>query len=286
MWAMRRLSFLALLFLGLSASLAHAQGMGKFVGSVQTEWIPGDRKMRLLAPFSYVDPNGVTWTAPAGWVIDGASIPVFAWSVVGGPFQGRYRDASVIHDVACDQKAQPWEKVHEAFYWAMMASGVESWRAKVMYAAVYHFGPRWPHTVTLSVPRSQVANAPQRALQEAEPGSGATIVRVRPEPGAPAAPSPSGDDSEKVDVQIQPPPQKLDERDFEKLKEQIMIKEAETATPPAASGSEAPRSRSFSAPKPAPAPGGGEAAPQVRGTRSAGSQPGFSLQDIRSFKAD
>jgi hypothetical protein len=288
MWAMRRLGFLTLLFLGLSAAVCHAQGFGKFVGSVQTEWLAGDRKMRLLAPFTYVDPNGVTWTAPAGWVIDGASIPVFAWSVTGGPFQGRYRDASVIHDVACDQKTQPWETVHEAFYWAMMASGVEPWRAKVMYAAVYHFGPRWPRVVTLTVPKNQVPNASERALQNAEPGSGATIVRVRPESSGPASPGNVAKDAERerVEVQIQPPPQRLKEQDFEKLKEQIMQKEANAApvvgAPPA------------DEPKPAPAPrsrgfggsGGGGGSAQFSARRGPGGQAGISLQDIRSFKAD
>ncbi len=33
--------------------------------------------------------------------------------------------------------------VHRTFYTAMRASSVDVWRAKVMYAAVYHFGPRW-----------------------------------------------------------------------------------------------------------------------------------------------
>ena len=287
---MRRLGFLTLLFLGLSASVCHAQGFGKFVGSVQTEWLDGDRRMRLLAPFSYVDPNGTTWTAPAGWVIDGASIPVFAWSVTGGPFQGRYRDASVIHDVACDQKSQPWETVHEAFYWAMMASGVEPWRAKVMYAAVYHFGPRWPRVVTLTVPKNQVPNVSERALQNAEPGSGATIVRVRPEPGSPGTVAKEAE-REKVDVQIQPPPQRLKEQDFEKLKEQIMQKEAKAAPvvaapPPAQDGAPAapaPRSRGFGGTGGGGGAGGGA---QFSARRGPGGQPGISLQDIRSFKTD
>ena len=107
---MLRKGLLSLLLLSSSASFCLADGLGKYVGSVQTEWVDSDRKMRLLAPFTYVDPKGVEWTAPAGWVIDGASIPVFAWSIIGGPYNGKYRNASVIHDVACDQKAQPWEK--------------------------------------------------------------------------------------------------------------------------------------------------------------------------------
>jgi Protein of unknown function (DUF1353) len=294
MWAMLRLKLTVLLFLGVSASLCYAQSFGKYVGTVQTEWLDNDdRRMRLLAPFSYVDPKGVTWTAPAGWVIDGASIPVFAWSVIGGPFNGKYRDASVIHDVACDQKAQPWETVHEAFYWAMMASGVEAWRAKVMYAAVYHFGPRWSRVVTVSVPENQVGEAQERALSQADPGSEATVVRVRPQPASPASPQPGGPRRERVDVQIQPPPQTLTQQDFENLKDKII--EAEGQRPAASS---APRNRGFHAAPPPPPPvgaaPGGERTFGARRGGGGGGDPaelaaasgGVSLSDIRAFKPD
>lgn len=99
--------------------------------------------MVLLQPFEFIDPKGNHWLAPKGSVVDGASIPQFAWSVIGGPFEGLYRSASVIHDVACDKKSKPWNLVHEVFYQAMIASGVNLTKAKIMYAAVYHFGPRW-----------------------------------------------------------------------------------------------------------------------------------------------
>jgi hypothetical protein len=260
-----------------SSTVCQAASFGKYVGTVQTEWIEADRKMRLLAPFTYVDPNGIEWKAPAGWVIDGASIPVFAWSIVGGPYNGKYRNASVIHDVACDQKVQPWETVHEAFYWAMMASGVEPWRAKVMYAAVYHFGPRWPQVVTVSVPQNQAGQASQQALARAEPGSEATIVRVRPQPRISA----SGPAREAVDVQIQPPPRQLQEKDFEALKQQIIQKE--TAAAPQPTPAPSARSRGFSG-------GGSEESFSTARRGPGGGSPmdllsdGVSLSDIRSFK--
>jgi Protein of unknown function (DUF1353) len=299
MSAMHRFRLLLLLFLSALASQGHAQSFGKFVGTVQTEWLDNDdRKMRLIAPFSYVDPNGVTWTAPAGWVIDGASIPVFAWSVIGGPFNGRYRDASVIHDVACDQKVRPWEMVHEAFYWAMMASGVEAWRAKVMYAAVYHFGPRWPRVVTVSVPPNQTTSAEEQALAQAEPGSNATVVAVRPAPSGPGSAQRSGPRLDKIDIKIDPPEQTLQQQDFENLKERII--EAEGAKP---APKKAARARNFSAERaeppvvgaPAPPPpiggaGGGVASDRNLGMRRGGnnaaevSRGGVSLAEIRSFK--
>ncbi|HEX9286889.1 MAG TPA: hypothetical protein VF999_06440, partial [Thermoanaerobaculia bacterium] len=48
---------------------------GHFEGSVKTEWIEANRKMKLLEDFGYVDGKGVTWPAPKGSIIDGASIP-------------------------------------------------------------------------------------------------------------------------------------------------------------------------------------------------------------------
>jgi hypothetical protein len=84
-----------------------AQSFGTFVGKVVTEWLDDGRKMKLIEGFGYIDPSGVRWDAPAGWVVDGASIPRIGWSLIGGPFEGRYRNASVIHDIACDQKQRP-----------------------------------------------------------------------------------------------------------------------------------------------------------------------------------
>lgn len=116
---------------------------GRFVGSVKTEWIEADRRMRLLEDFAYIDSKGVTWTAPKGSIVDGASIPRPLWTVVGSPFTGEYRNASVVHDTACDTRARPWKDVHRMFYEASRSGGVGEEKAKVLYAAVYHFGPRW-----------------------------------------------------------------------------------------------------------------------------------------------
>jgi hypothetical protein len=149
-------------------TLAQAQDFGRYVGTVQTEWLEDGRRMRLLSQYEYVDPKGAEWLAPKGWVVDGASIPQLAWTPIGGPFEGKYRDASVLQDVACDQKRRPWEDVHEMFYWGMRASGVERWRAKIMYAAVYYFGPRWPRVVTVhGLPIDQTPVAKSTALSSA-----------------------------------------------------------------------------------------------------------------------
>lgn len=99
--------------------------------------------MMLVEPFAFTEDSGTKWVAPKGSIVDGASIPMIAWSVVGGPFEGKYRDASVIHDVGCTERSRTWEATHLAFYKAMLVGGVPEGKAKVMYAMVYHFGPRW-----------------------------------------------------------------------------------------------------------------------------------------------
>ena len=65
------------------------------------------------------------------------------WSLIGGPFEGRYRNASVVHDVACDARTQPSDEVHRMFYFACRCGGVEEAKAKAMYFAVLHYGPQW-----------------------------------------------------------------------------------------------------------------------------------------------
>ncbi|MEP6937271.1 MAG: DUF1353 domain-containing protein [Chthoniobacterales bacterium] len=99
--------------------------------------------MVLLSEMRYSDPKGQVWVAPAGAKVDGASIPRAFWSFMGGPFEGRYRAASVLHDVAYDDKSRPWQECDRMFYNAMRCSGVSAAEAKTMYYALYRFGRHW-----------------------------------------------------------------------------------------------------------------------------------------------
>jgi hypothetical protein len=116
---------------------------GRFVGDVITQWLDTDRQMKLLEDFLYVDASGRQWKAPKGFIIDGASIPRLFWPIVGSPFDPRFRKASVVHDVACVEKTVHWQDVHRMFYYACLCDGLNTIKAKVMYAAVFRFGPRW-----------------------------------------------------------------------------------------------------------------------------------------------
>ncbi len=115
----------------------------KFKGDVIVKWRKDDITMQLLQTFSFRDSKGTTWKAPAGSIINGANIPRILWPTVGSPFVGRYRRASVLHDVACQQRTSPWKTVHKMFYQAMRADNTPKAKAKQMYRAVMLFGPRW-----------------------------------------------------------------------------------------------------------------------------------------------
>jgi Protein of unknown function (DUF1353) len=147
---MKRGRIVVTMLIGLLCVSASQGGhFGHFIGNVKAQWLDDGRNMRLIDDFEYVDQNNVIWNAPKGSIVDGASIPKKYWSLIGGPFEGKYRNASVIHDVACDKKDRPWQTVHAAFFDAMMASGVDPVLASVMYAAVFYKGPRWELVVAL-----------------------------------------------------------------------------------------------------------------------------------------
>lgn len=139
------LFLIAYLFL-LSGVESSSSDNDKFVGNVKVLWNEGgdnERDMTLLEPFQYIDPRGKTWEAPSGAIINGASIPPIFWQIIGPPFVGNYRRASVLHDYHCEIRTEPWRDVHQMFLEASLASGVEIIKAKLMYLAIMTGGPRW-----------------------------------------------------------------------------------------------------------------------------------------------
>jgi len=149
---------------------------GRFEGQVVARWESDGRSMTLVEPFAYVDPRATRWPAPAGAVVNGASIPRAFWSLIGGPFSGEFRDASVVHDVACETRDRPWQAVHTMFYEACRCGGVGTVKAKTMYYAVYHFGPRWRVETRTTI----VAGGPRtERLVHDETPTAATAAQVR-----------------------------------------------------------------------------------------------------------
>ncbi len=147
--SIRYVFFVTLLVLAAAHTPASAQNKGKFVGDLVIKSIKSDadgNSFELIQDFSFIDGGGRTWTAPKGIHLDGASIPSFFWPIVGEPWGEGYREASAIHDHFCRTKSRPWKDVHRAFYEAMLLNNVSSTTAKIMYYAVYRFGPRWTDT--------------------------------------------------------------------------------------------------------------------------------------------
>lgn len=142
-----------------------ASAPGTFEGlPPQIALLDDGRTARLLAPLSFTQANGTAWPVPAGVELDGASIPRILWSLIGGPFEGRYRNASIVHDHYCVVRTRSWQDTHRVFYDAMRSSGETATKAKIMYYAVYRFGPRWgaevaaPLEAALSVGPAEVAS--------------------------------------------------------------------------------------------------------------------------------
>jgi len=125
---------------------------GYYSGEPVTRWNPDGRTMTLESELRYTDPEGVVWIAPAGSVVDGASIPRYLWSIMGGPFEGKYRDASVLHDVAYGHRNRPWQDCDRMFYNAMRCGGVSAVEAKTMYYTLYKFGHHWKFPIKRAKP--------------------------------------------------------------------------------------------------------------------------------------
>jgi hypothetical protein len=138
-----RVLFLAAAAIALGAPAALAEtNFGHFIGRFVAAFGEDGRKVTLMEPFGYVDPSGQEWNVPNGYKTDGASVPAALWALYP-PFTGAYRSAAVIHDYYCDTMERSWEDTHKVFYFAMRAAHVDEKPAKIMYGAVYLFGPRW-----------------------------------------------------------------------------------------------------------------------------------------------
>jgi hypothetical protein len=116
---------------------------GKFSGDPETVWLTedgtADRKMRVVRDFVFTDPNARQWPAPQGSTVDGASIPRALWTLVGSPYTGDYRRASIVHDVACDEAGGDDKKrrlADKMFFHACRAGGCSIWQSIVLYLGV------------------------------------------------------------------------------------------------------------------------------------------------------
>jgi len=130
---------------------ADSEYFGRFLSKLEITTVdtgnPDRQNFSLLKEFKFEDPNENVWTVPEGYSkLDGASIPRPLWSIVGGPMEGNYLHAAVVHDYYCDVKTRTQHDTHRAFYYGMRTNGVPESKAKAMYLAVAAFGPKWKLT--------------------------------------------------------------------------------------------------------------------------------------------
>ena len=163
----------------------------------ETAWLATghgrDRKMQLLKSFTFFNSQGQDWTAPQAYVIDGASIPRALWSMVGSPYCGYYRRASIVHDWACDQAVgnpAARKRADRMFYEACRAGGCSPFEAMVMYLGV-RIGAWTSRSAFAETALAETDDAPQleldpegRQLVEMFQGIGAQLPDDPPDDAA------------------------------------------------------------------------------------------------------
>ena len=113
------------------------------------------QKCNLRNPLRYTDADGTGWLAdkrdPAtsdallSGTTDGASIPAFAQSLVGKPFDPSYIKAAVIHDhyMYKENRVRGWWPVQRVFYDMLKDLGVPEDKAQIMYLGVLVGSAKW-----------------------------------------------------------------------------------------------------------------------------------------------
>ena len=138
---------------------------GCFSGDPRTLWQTDpkkpDRKMSVLEDFWFIDPDEKKWLTPANYGVDGASIPRALWTLVGSPYTGDYRRASIVHDKACDDavgNSAARRAADRMFFHACREGGCGIAEAIMLYigvriGALTGLVPAWQFTVNDEAPR-------------------------------------------------------------------------------------------------------------------------------------
>ena len=165
--------------------------IGSFSGTPKTEWLnqpAGDaRDMKLLEVFVYTDSNGRRWDAPLESIINGASIPQWLWDTVGSPYTGSYRNASIVHDIACVRAITKSErKAADKMFWeACVAGGCTEPQANDLYVGV-RLGAWWspPSAATARGLRTTSTRELKRESRDCKPAFTAIRKQIAAQGGA------------------------------------------------------------------------------------------------------
>jgi len=119
--------------------------MSSFTKPLVVTPLPDGKTWELVEPFEYYldEPDGEKITVPTGFCTDFASIPRFAWSIIGGPW-GKYGKAAVIHDWGYHKTLYTRKIMDRIFLEAMEVLGVGRIKRRTMWLAVRWFaGKVW-----------------------------------------------------------------------------------------------------------------------------------------------
>lgn len=153
-----------------SSPLFENPAFGKFTSGPPTvtfTGIPEDchSTVFLKSEVKFVDPNNREWIAPEGTISNGSSIPCgIELFLRGGPYHGLFLEPGLVHDYEYGVKKNPKEEVDLMYYNALRAKGVGPTRASFMYGAVYLFGPRWPHSISVRLKNFNSLDAAKREV--------------------------------------------------------------------------------------------------------------------------
>lgn len=108
--------------------------MNRFPSSLRAELQPDRKTWRLLAPFSYVDPDFGLIEVPEGFTTDFASVP--RWPITFAMLGQYGHAAAVLHDWLYRSGRLSREQADRVFFNALRSSGIARWRAYLMFAGV------------------------------------------------------------------------------------------------------------------------------------------------------
>jgi hypothetical protein len=108
--------------------------MNRFPNPLQAELLPDRKTWRLLAPFSYLDPDHGLIEVPAGFETDFASVP--RWPLTFALFGQYGQAAAVLHDWLYSIGQLSRADADRVFLNALRSSGIARWRAYAMWAGV------------------------------------------------------------------------------------------------------------------------------------------------------
>lgn len=106
----------------------------------------GEDRLAKVHPdtdLAFERPNGEIIRLRADLTIDGQSIPPLARPLIGGPFDGRGRDGSYLHDGECaEPQSRSYQDAHAIQYQVNRSLGL--WfRGPIVYAVQLNWGRRW-----------------------------------------------------------------------------------------------------------------------------------------------